>query len=40
MPTPEGVPVKMTVPGSSVVLPLRNSMRRGTSKIMSAVVSS
>ena len=28
MPTPWGVPVKMTVPGSSVVLPLRNSMRR------------
>ena len=40
MPTPCGVPVRMTVPGSSVVLPLRNSMSVGTSKIMSAVVQS
>jgi hypothetical protein len=29
-PTPCGVPVRITVPGSSVVLPLRNSMSVGT----------
>src|SRR5690606_35960115 len=40
IPTPCGVPVRMTVPGASVVLPLRNSMRVGTSKIMSEVVQS
>ena len=40
MPTPCGVPVRITVPGTSVVLPLRNSMIRGTSKIMSEVVQS
>ena len=39
-PTPWGVPVKRTVPGSSVVLPLRNSMSVGTSKIMSLVFQS
>ena len=40
MPTPLGVPVRMTVPGRSVVLPLKNSIRAGTSKIMSEVFSS
>src|SRR6187431_3051172 len=33
-------PVRMTVPGGSVVLPLRYSISAGTSKIMSAVVES
>ena len=39
-PTPCGVPVRITVPGSSVVLPLRNSISVGTSKIMSSVFQS
>ena len=39
-PTPCGVPVRMTVPGRSVVLPLRNSISAGTSKIMSLVFQS
>ncbi len=29
MPTPCGVPVRMTVPGNNVVLPLRNSINVG-----------
>lgn len=40
MPTPCGVPVRMIVPGSRVVLPLRNSIKVGTSKIMSFVFQS
>src|SRR5689334_25079529 len=40
MPTPCGVPVKITVPGSNVVLPLKNSINVGTSKIMSFVFQS
>ena len=39
-PTPCGVPVSRTVPGSRVVLSLRNAMSVGTSKIMSEVVQS
>jgi len=38
--TPCGVPVRMIVPGNKVVLPLRNSINRGTSKIMSFVFQS
>jgi hypothetical protein len=34
------VPVRITVPGDSVVLPLRNSTSVGTSKIMSFVFQS
>ena len=40
IPTPCGVPVRIVVPGSSVVLPLKNSMIEGTSKIMSFVFQS
>ena len=40
VPTPEGVPVRMTVPGRRVVEPERKAMRVGTSKIMSAVLES
>src|ERR1039458_540168 len=40
MPTPCGVPVVITVPGNNVVLPLRNSIKVGTSKIMSRVFDS
>ena len=40
MPTPWGVPVKITVPGNSVVEPLKNSINAGTSKIMSFVFQS
>src|SRR5579859_249009 len=36
-PTPCGVPVRITVPGRSVVLALKNEMIVGTSKIMSLV---
>lgn len=39
-PTPCGVPVRITVPGKSVVLPLRNSISLDTSKIMSSVFQS
>jgi hypothetical protein len=39
-PTPCGVPVMITVPGRSVLLPLRNSISAGTSKIMSLVFQS
>ena len=39
-PTPWGVPVMMTVPGSNVLLPLRNAIRAGTSKTMSFVFQS
>ena len=38
MPTPLGVPVRITVPASRVVLALRNSMIYATGKIMSAVL--
>lgn len=40
MPTPCGIPVRMTVPGRSVVLPLKYSIKVGTLKIMSLVVQS
>jgi hypothetical protein len=40
MPTPWGVPVRMTVPGKRVVLPLMNSISVGTSKIMSCLFQS
>ena len=39
-PTPCGVPVMITVPGRSVLLPLRNSINAGTSKIISLVFQS
>ena len=32
MPTPCGVPVKMTVPGANIALPLRNSIKVGTAR--------
>ena len=37
-PTPWGVPVRITLPGRRVMVLLRDSIRVGTSKIMSAVV--
>jgi hypothetical protein len=37
MPIPSGVPVRISVPGKSVELPLKNSISAGTSKIMSEV---
>ena len=40
IPTPSGVPVKITVTGSRVVLPLKNAINVGTSKIMSLVLPS
>jgi len=40
MPTPCGVPVRITAPGNNVVLPLKNSISAGTSKIMSSVFQS
>src|SRR5690606_20505735 len=39
-PTPEGVPVMMTSPGSSVMIELTNSMMKNVGKIMSDVVES
>src|SRR5690349_12386552 len=37
MPTPSGVPVRITVPAYNVVLPLKKETRVATLKIMSAV---